>query len=162
MQQTTIIRLVKKEDNAQVATIIRTVMPAFGAAAPGFAIHDAEVDQIYEAYNEPRCAYYVCEVDGKVIGGGGIAPLADGDKDTCELKKMYFLEEARGKGLGQQVLSACIKAAKDIGFKYCYLETFNTMTQAMKLYERNNFKKIDGPEGNTGHFACDRFYKLAL
>ncbi|MBT1703100.1 GNAT family N-acetyltransferase [Chryseosolibacter indicus] len=162
MAETVTVRRVKREDNLQVANIIRTVMPAFGASAPGFAIHDPEVDHIFEAYNQARCAYYVCEVDGKVVGGGGVAPLQGGNVDTCELKKMYFLEEARGKGLGQQVLSACIKAAKDMGFKYCYLETFNTMTDAMKLYERNNFKKIDGPEGNTGHFACDRFYKLSL
>jgi putative acetyltransferase len=36
------------------------------------------------------------------------------------------------------------------------------MKDAMKLYEKNGFKKISGPLGNTGHFACDTFYKLKL
>jgi putative acetyltransferase len=75
---------------------------------------------------------------------------------------MYFLPEGRGKGMGQQVLTACLKAAKELGYTTCYLETFNTMHQAMKLYERNQFKKINGPCGSTGHFACDIFYQKKL
>jgi putative acetyltransferase len=157
-----IIRAVKPEDDIQIARIIRTVMPEFGANRKGFAIHDEEVDHIYKSYNRFGHAYYVCEIDGKVVGGGGVGPLQGGDADTCELKKMYFLNEARRKGLGQQVLSACLKSAKAFGYRYCYLETFNTMQDAMKLYEKNEFEKIEGPLGNTGHFACDIFYKLRL
>ena len=117
-------------------------MPEFGASGQGFAIHDKEVEDMVAAYSQKRCAYFVCEVDGEIVGGGGIAPLEGGDEDTCELKKMYFLPEGRGKGLGQQVLQACLQAAREIGFKYCYLETFNTMHKAMKLYEKNGFKKF--------------------
>ena len=156
------IRPVAPSDNAQIAEIIRTVMPEFGANGAGFAIHDQEVDNMFSAYSGPRCSYFVCEMDGRIIGGGGIAPLEGGDEDTCELKKMYFLPEARGKGLGQQVLQRCLIAAKDKGFRYCYLETFNTMKDAMKLYSKNGFIKIPGALGNTGHFACDTFYQLDL
>jgi len=157
-----IIRLISAADNPALASIIRTVMPEFGASGKGFAIHDKEVDDMFTAYTRPRCAYFVCELNGKVIGGGGIAPLEGGDDQTCELKKMYFLPEGRGKGLGQRVLDECLKAATDFGFEYCYLETFNTMKQAMKLYEKNGFEKIPGPCGNTGHFACDTFYRKRL
>jgi putative acetyltransferase len=156
------IRKIQEKDNAQVARIIRTVMPEFGASGIGFAIHDSEVDNMFAAYNKPRCAYYVAEVNGKVIGGAGIAPLQGGDATTCELKKMYFLPEARGRGYGQQILNACIREAKELGYQECYIETFNTMRDALKLYEKNNFKKIPGALGNTGHFACDLFYKLEL
>ncbi|MCS6975164.1 MAG: GNAT family N-acetyltransferase [Cyclobacteriaceae bacterium] len=156
------IRLIRPEDNPAVAQIIRTVMPEFGAGGKGFAIHDAEVNDMYAAYSRPRCAYYVCEENGKVVGGGGIAPLEGGDEDTCELKKMYFLPEGRGRGWGQQVLDLCLQSARQFGFRWCYLETFHTMQQAMKLYERNGFVAIPGPCGNTGHFACDKFYRLRL
>lgn len=157
-----IIRLIKPTDNPALAAIIRTVMPEFGASGKGFAIHDKEVDDMYAAYTRPRCAYFVCEENGKIIGGGGVAPLEEGDDNTCELKKMYFLSEGRGRGLGQQVLNRCLEAARNIGYEYCYLETFNTMKQAMKLYEKNGFEKIPGPCGNTGHFACDTFYQKKL
>jgi putative acetyltransferase len=156
------IRKIQPQDSAQLAKIIRTVMPEFGASGAGFAIHDKEVDNMFAAYTRPRCAYFVCEHQGKVIGGGGVAPLEGGDENTCELKKMYFLAEGRGKGLGQQILSKCLEAAREIGYEHCYLETFNTMKNAMKLYERNGLKKIPGQLGNTGHFACDTFYMIKL
>lgn len=157
-----IIRQVTTEDNAAVASIIRTVMPEFGAGGKGFAIHDAEVDNIHAAFSQPRSVYFVCEMEGKIVGGGGVAPLLNGDANTCELKKMYFLKEGRGKGLGRKMVEKCLKAAKDIGFEYCYLETFNTMKDAMMLYEKMGFGRIPGPCGNTGHFACDTFYRIKL
>jgi putative acetyltransferase len=156
------IRLIQPEDNPHIAKIIRTVMPEFGASGQGFAIHDHEVDNMHAAYSRDRCAYYVCEMEGRIVGGGGVAPLEGGDAATCELKKMYFLPEARGKGLGAKVLQECLKSAKQFDYKICYLETFNTMSQAMRVYEQHGFKKIMGPMGNTGHFACDVFYTKEL
>jgi len=156
------IRKILPGDNPQVAHIIRTVMPEFGAGGEGFAIHDTEVNDMYGAYDKDRAVYFVCEEDGKLIGGGGVAQLMGGDEKTCELKKMYFLPEGRGRGLGQQLLSRCLSAARQMEYVYCYLETFNTMKGAMKVYERNGFKKIAGPLGSTGHFACDVFYLLKL
>ncbi len=161
MDQTT-LRPITPADNKQIASIIRTVMPEFGANGAGFAIHDKEVDDIYGAYAGPRCAYFVCEDKGLIVGGGGIAPLLGGDMNTCELKKMYFLAAARGKGLGQKLLKKCLASAKELGYRYCYLETFNTMTSAIQLYNKNGFIKIPGALGNTGHFACDTFYQLDL
>jgi putative acetyltransferase len=157
-----VVRKILPHDNSSIAHVIRTVMPEFGAGGKGFAIHDAEVEDMFAAYTDSRSVYFVCEIDGKVVGGGGVAPLAEGADNVCELKKMYFLPEGRGKGLGQIVLSRCLSAARQMGFAYCYLETFNTMKGAMKLYEKNGFKKIRGPFGNTGHFACDTFYQLKL
>lgn len=157
-----IIRNISREDNPQIAAIIRSVMPEFGAGGEGFAIHDKEVDDMYAAYTQPRTAYFVCEGRGKIVGGGGVAPLLGGDERICELKKMYFLPGARGKGLGQRILDECLSAAGKMGFEFCYLETFNTMSAAMKLYQRSGFSKIPGPLGNTGHFACDTFYKKKI
>lgn len=157
-----IIRKISPKDNPAIANIIHTVMPEFGAGGKGFAIHDREVDDMYKAYHYKRAAYFVCEEEGRILGGGGVAQLDGGPEDTCELRKMYFLPEGRGRGLGQRLLTHCIDAAREIGYKNCYIETFNTMKDAMKLYEKNGFKKIQGPMGSTGHFACDRFYVLAI
>ena len=157
-----IIRKISPRDNAAVANIIRSVMPEFGAGGEGFAIHDKEVDDMYSAYSASRAAYFVCEEDGSILGGGGIAQLQGGATDTCELKKMYFLPEARGRGLGRQLLTTCLKAARRTGYRNCYIETFHTMSDAMKLYEQNGFQKIPGPIGSTGHYTCDRFYIVDL
>ena len=75
----------------------------------GFAINDPEVDWMSRAYAQPRCAYFVVERDGVVVGGGGVAPLEGGDADTCELRKMYFLPQARGLGAGAAMMQRCLR-----------------------------------------------------
>lgn len=153
-----IIRPIEPRDDAAVAAIIRTVMPEFGASGPGFAIEDAEVDTMYEAYSQPRCAYYVVDLDGQVLGGGGVAPLANGDPEICELRKMYFLQAARGIGAGRDLMAKCLDAARELGYKRCYLETLENMYAARALYEKVGFEPIDCPLGDTGHYGCDAFY----
>lgn len=156
------IRPIRATDDAAIAAIIRSVMPEFGAIGCGFAIDDPEVDWMSRAYALPRHAYLVLERNGRVLGGGGIAPLAGGDHDTCELRKMYFLPEARGIGAGTEMMARCLDAARGIGFRQCYLETLTGMDAAMRLYERSGFRRIGGPMGATGHGGCDTFYLLDL
>ena len=156
------IRPIKQSDDPRMAQIIRTVMPEFGAVGDGFAINDPEVDWMTRAYSEPRCSYFVVEVEGQVMGGGGVAPLVSGEADVCELRKMYFLPALRGMGAGAALMQLCLQAAREHGFRRCYLETLRGMDAAMKLYERSGFRKIPGPQGATGHGGCDSFYLLDL
>ncbi|MBW8824110.1 MAG: GNAT family N-acetyltransferase [Xanthomonadales bacterium] len=156
------IRPIEARDDAAMARIIRAVMPEFGACGSGFAINDPEVDWMSRAYAEPRHAYFVVERDGEVIGGGGIAPLVGGDPSVCELRKMYFLPEARGLGAGTAMMSICLEAARAAGFRQCYLETLTGMDAAMRLYERSGFTRIDASMGATGHGGCNTFYLLEL
>lgn len=156
------IRPIEARDDAAIAAIIRHVMPEFGASGCGFAINDPEVDWMHRAYAEPRCAYFVVERDGTVEGGGGIAPLQGGDAGTCELRKMYFLPGLRGLGAGAALMQRCLDAAREFGFRYCYLETLTGMDAAMRLYERSGFRRIDHALGATGHGGCNTFYLREL
>lgn len=156
------VRPIEPRDDAAVAAIIRSVMPEFGASGCGFAINDPEVDWMHRAYTAPRCAYFVVELEGTVVGGGGVAPLEGGEADTCELRKMYFLPQARGRGAGRAVMEQCLQAARQFGFTRCYLETLTGMDGAMRLYERSGFARIDAPLGATGHGGCNTFYLREL
>ena len=152
------IRPIEAGDDETMARIIRTVMPEFGACGDGFAINDPEVDWMSRAYAQPRSAYFVLERGGAILGGAGMAPLEGGDAGTCELRKMYFLPEARGIGAGSAMMARCLDAARDAGFRRCYLETLAGMDAAMKLYERSGFRPIPAPMGTTGHGGCNTFY----
>ena len=154
------IRPIEPRDDAAVASVIREVMPGFGACGPGFALSDPEVGHMSTAYARPRCAFYVLEEAGRVIGCGGIAPLAGADAETCELRKMYYLPGARGRGLGERMLRLCLDRARELGYRRCYLETLTGMDAAMRLYQRLGFRPLEGPLGNTGHFSCDRQFLL--
>ena len=157
-----ILRPVKNSDDAAVGQLIRDVMTEMGASGPGFAIHDPEVSAMSTAYAAPDRAYFVIEDEGQIVGGGGVAPLEGGPADTCELRKMYFRPQARGRGWGRRMLETCLAAAKERGFRHCYLETLGSMTDARRLYEAAGFEKIAAPLGGTGHFGCDAWYVKPL
>lgn len=152
------IRPITRFDDAAMADVIRVVMPEFGADGPGFAIHDTEVSAMSVAYAAPGCAYFVVEVDGRVLGGGGVAPLQNAESDTCELRKMYFLPELRGQGAGTALMQRCLATARALGFKRCYLETLTGMDDAKRLYRKSGFRSIAQSLGATGHFGCDSFF----
>jgi putative acetyltransferase len=156
------LRPIEPRDDPAIARIIRTVMPEFGACGAGFAINDPELDWMSRAYAEPRSAYFVVESDGDVLRGGGVAPLSGGDGDVCELRKMYFLPQARGLGAGAALMAKSLDAARGFGFRQCYIETLTGMDAAMRLYERSGFRRIDAPLGATGHGGCDVWYLLDL
>ncbi|SEM11860.1 putative acetyltransferase [Aquimarina amphilecti] len=148
------IRSVAPEDNKALAQVIRDVLIEMGVPKVGTAYEDEALDIMYETYDVPRKRYFVVEEDGKIIGGAGIAQLEKEDSEICELQKMYFLPEARGKGLGSQMMSTCLNFAKEQGFTKCYLETMPYMKEARKLYGRVGFKALDKPMGDTGHYSC--------
>ncbi len=149
-----IIRAIQKADNPQVAQVIRKVLVDLGVPKVGTAYADAALDMMYETYDRDRAEYFVVVDDGVIIGCAGIAQLENYDGNVCELQKMYFLEEARGRGIGTAMMDACLDKARTFGFEQCYIETMPYMEAAQKLYKRTGFRYIDGPMGNTGHYSC--------
>lgn len=156
------IRRILKKDNPQVAGLLRQVMTEFGAVGAGYSIDDPEVEDMFGSYRNARSCYFVIAIDGRIVGCGGIAPLKGGDRFTCELRKMFFLPETRGKGLGRRLLLQLLDEARKRGYKKCYLETLDRMTQANELYRKNGFELLEKPVGKTGHCSCDRWYLLHL
>lgn len=148
------IRPILKKDNPHIAKVIRKVLVDLGVPKVGTAYADKTLDSLYEAYQKPRAIYFVIEKEGKIIGGAGVAQLDKYEGNICELQKMYFLEEARGLGLGTKMINICLEKAKDFRFDKCYLETMTYMKAAQKLYLKNEFEYLDGPLGNTGHYSC--------
>jgi len=148
------IRPVELNDNEALAIAVRKVLIEMGVPKVGTAYEDKELDAMYESYSQSRFQYYVVENQGNIMGGAGIAPLKGGDPSVCELQKMYFLPEARGKGLGKKMIHLCLDFAKANDFQLCYIETMPNMLDAQALYQKVGFKYIDHPMGNTGHTSC--------
>lgn len=148
------IREIQPGDDPELGAVVREVLPGTGAPTEGTAFADPSLDVMYETYTAPRSRYWVIEGRGRVWGGGGIAPLSGAPPDICELQKMYFKAEVRGQGLGRAILEKALQAARDLGFRRCYLETMPYMEAALSLYRQYGFELLDGPMGCTGHTAC--------
>lgn len=149
-----VIRKIENQDNPAIASIVQQVLMEMGAPKIGTAYSDPFLDSMFETYNKPKAVYFVIEDEGKIIGGAGVSQLDNSNENICELQKMYFLPEARGLGLGTQLMEMCLQSAKDFGFEKCYLETMPYMIDAQKLYKKVGFENIDAPLGNTGHTSC--------
>lgn len=151
-----LIRPIQSDDNIALAQIIRKALEEFGANHPGTVYFDDSTDHLFELFNAtPQSQYLVAEKDGKIMGGAGIFPTEGLPKHTCELVKMYLLPEARGKGLGKQMINLCMELAKEKGFEQMYLETMPELTKAIDIYEKFGFTFLNAPMGNSGHTGCD-------
>lgn len=148
------IREIQPKDNQQVAQVVREVLVEMGVPKVGTAYEDKSLDDMFSTYDHPGMSYFVVEENGKLIGGCGIAPLLGADPHICELQKMYFLPEARGRGIGAEMMKTCVDYAKSEGYKQCYLETLPYMEHARKLYGRTGFRSLEKPMGDTGHYNC--------
>lgn len=148
------IRAICKDDNPVIARIIRQTLEEFNANHPGTVYYDASTDHLYELFSHPGAAYFIAERENHILGGGGIFPTAGLPADTCELVKMYLLPEARGTGLGKQLITLCMHKAKELGYKNIYLETLPELKQALGIYSCFGFRYLDQPMGNSGHTGC--------
>jgi len=149
-----LIRPIELKDNQQLALAIRAVLIEMGVPKVGTAYEDKELDEMYETYDADRSRYFVIEKAGDILGGAGLAPLKDGAPNVCELQKMYFMPDARGKGKGKEMIHKCLSFARAQKFDLCYIETMPNMLDAQTLYKKVGFEYIQHPMGNTGHSSC--------
>lgn len=150
-----IIRDITKKDNPQIAQVIRGVLIEFGVPKVGTAYADKSLDHMFETYNSKKKAYFVVEENNLILGGAGFCQLENFDGNVCELQKMYFAPEVRGRGVGARMMKTCLDKAKEFGFQKCYLETMPYMVDAKKLYSKSGFINLEKPLGDTGHYSCN-------
>jgi putative acetyltransferase len=149
-----VIRPIQQNDNPLIAKIIRSTLEEFGANKPGTVYYDASTDHLYELFQTKGSAYFIAEVDGQMMGGGGYFQSDGLPEDTCELVKMYLLPASRGKKIGAAIILKSMEEAKKNGFSKMYLETMPELKQAIYAYEKFGFEYLAGPMGNTGHHGC--------
>jgi putative acetyltransferase len=151
------VRTIEQKDNAALAKIIRQVMEEFNVNLPNTVYTDPTTDHLFELFQRAKAVYNVAEVDGKVVGGGGIYPTRDLPDGVCELVKMWLLPEARGLGLGRSMVEKCLQQAKELGFTKVYLESMPELKTALNVYEKFGFQYLSEQMGNSGHTGCQKW-----
>ena len=149
------LRNIKKEDNEQLARIIRASLVEFDVPKQGTVYSDPTTDQLFELFtNTANSCYFVAEEDGQIIGGCGIYPTDGLPTGHAELVKLYLTTATRGKGIGRILIEKCFEAAVELGYTHLYLESFPQLAKAVGMYEKAGFKPLENALGNSGHFAC--------
>jgi GNAT superfamily N-acetyltransferase len=95
----------------------------------------------------PGGAFVAVFEDGRPIAGGGVKRL---DAQACEIKRMYVVPEARGRGVAKAVLRGLEDAARARGWTTLRLETGPRQPEALGLYTGSGYRPI-GPFGAYLH-----------
>lgn len=148
------LRAIEPYDDVSLALIIRQTLAEFGANHKGTVYDDPSTDHLSEIFRIKRSVYFVAEMNGKIVGGGGLFPTEGLPPATCEFVKMYLLPEARGHGIGRALIEKNLAFAKELGYEQVYLESMPELKTALSLYEKFGWTYLKGPLGNSGHTGC--------
>jgi GNAT superfamily N-acetyltransferase len=95
----------------------------------------------------PLGRFFVGLLDGVASVTGGWRRIADG---AVEIKRMYVVPAARGRGLARLMLAELETSAADAGADRVVLNTGDQQPEAIALYESSGYHHIEG----FGHYAC--------
>lgn len=143
-------------DGSEVRALVAKVLVEYGLPPePGKT--DACLNDIEESYIMSGGVFEVISgEDQRILGCYGLLPIS---KKICELRKMYFLPELRGKGIGKKTLLRALEAAKKAGFNRVELTTAASLKEAICLYEKFGFQIFEHSDLPK---RCDRAMYLDL
>jgi len=150
------VRAAAADDLPEVRRLLREYASALPFALD-FQDFDDEVATLPGRYAPPGGTLLVACLDGRVVGCVGVRALDDA---TCEMKRLYVGESARGSGLGRVLAEASIAEARRLGHRRMRLDTVPGMEAAQALYERLGFRDIAPYTANPVPGA--RFLELEL
>ena len=149
---TVTIRLGTLEDAALLAELgARTFSDTFAAdnTPEDLAVYLAANFNVAEQTAEledPGSTFLIAEVDGRAAG---YAKLRDGEPEQgvaganpIELVRLYVSREWLGRGIGEQLMRACIDAAQHAGHETLWLGVWERNARAQAFYRKWNFRTV--------------------
>jgi GNAT superfamily N-acetyltransferase len=104
------------------------------------AAYQQEIDGLPGAYAPPDGALLVCWDTGLALGCVAFKRL---DDVSCEMKRMFVPQMARGRGSGRALALALLDRARDAGYARMYLDTSIRQTEAIALYRDLGFEEVE-------------------
>jgi GNAT superfamily N-acetyltransferase len=106
------------------------------------AQRNGTLQQVYDKYNKILNieTMVVAYLDNQSAGCGCFKPF---DANTVEIKRMYVKPDFRGKGLSKKILTELESWALASGFTKTILETGSKQTEAIGLYSKSGYIRID-------------------
>jgi GNAT superfamily N-acetyltransferase len=129
------------EARALVAAMEAWIIESFGPQDP-----DRTSTVGLDEMAPPDGAFVILYEDGEPVAGGGLRPLGE---DVAEIKRMFVVPAARGRGHGRRVLLELEAAATELGYRRLRLDTAESLTAATALYRSAGYRDIPDYNGNS-------------
>jgi GNAT superfamily N-acetyltransferase len=102
-----------------------------------FQNFEEELQHFSIEYAPPGGAFILAEERGQYLACIGLRRFA---ASTGEIKRLYVIPAARGRGLGRVLVERIIAAARESGYGSLLLDTLPFMKEAQALYSSFGFK----------------------
>lgn len=125
---------------------------------PEFHRFDQDVTAPLTYYVPPKNGVWFLR-PGAGLPAVGLAALRSLSARTCEIKRLFVMPEARGKGYGQLLLDQAMKFARQAEYVEVLCSVRPEQKTAQKLYEHNGFSPCARyhPDQRAGIFFSYRF-----
>ncbi|BBH64411.1 N-acetyltransferase [Actinoplanes sp. OR16] len=107
-------------------------------------------------FTPPAGAFFVAELDGGLVASAGWRRHGP----DAELKRMFTLAPARGRGVARRMLATIEESARAAGCTRVILETGDRQPEAIALYESAGYVRIDDFGFYAGHEGVLSYAKL--
>lgn len=136
------------------------------AAEYGWGLeYEALITRIVAAYasehDDDREAAWIAEVDGQ--RAGSIFCVRGPDEATAQLRLLLVTPDARGLGLGAELVDTCLAFARGAGYKRMVLWTNDPLVAARHIYLSRGFRLTGSePHDSWGQELVGQTYELDL
>ncbi|TGB09697.1 bifunctional helix-turn-helix transcriptional regulator/GNAT family N-acetyltransferase [Streptomyces sp. MZ04] len=104
---------------------------------------------------------WIAELDGRPVGC--VICVRDEAPATARLRLLLVEPDARGRGIGDQLVSACVDFARDVGYREMVLWTNDVLGAARAIYQRHGFVLVDEkPHRSFGADLLGQDWRLHL
>jgi GNAT superfamily N-acetyltransferase len=133
-------------DEEPAAALIQGMRDEIAALYGGLNLDGPQMPKAGPRELAPPGGTFVVGFEGDLpVCCGGLKRLPDG---TCEIKRMFVVDPARGRGVARALLAELERRAREIGYTVARLDTGPRQTRAQRMYERAGYVPIANFNGN--------------
>ena len=104
------------------------------------------VGRLTAELEDPASTFLIAEVEGRAAG---YAKLHDGEPEKSieganpvELVRLYVSREWLGRGIGEELMHACVEEARQAGHETLWLGVWERNARAQAFYRKWNFRAV--------------------
>jgi GNAT superfamily N-acetyltransferase len=133
-------------DEQPAAALVQAMSDDIAALYDGLDLSGPDMPKAGpEEMSPPGGAFVVGFEDDEAVCCGGVKRLPDG---TCEIKRMFVTEAARGRGVARALLEELERRARELGYEIARLDTGPRQMRAQRMYERAGYAAIENFNAN--------------